>query len=677
MADKSSSRKIPLFPGLSVQEEHAMFLTSQATSDRTRAPHLPPPAPWTSRDVVVVDAVPISMILPGEPGNELDLDNLPTVMPTAELRGNMSQASTKRSRRLRGVVPGEIPTAIPRSQSGPRRSTPLERMNLVDVEENQSDADDEDYLPPESVKASSFIPDLTPDELESIAAESTQPVTKESSAVDDASAPIALIPLPVVDEVETQAHINEQTVGANEIQSPADLSPPATATIDETPAPVAEIPEVYAPSSPKIPHTDFFSEENIGTSIPAVSELITPANIHVADKLQSEDSAEEETLADMLESLKNLKKSPKTSVSLPVGSNAVNIVDNDSDYLPSSSSASEDTSTAAADRVLMETRTSPSSSDDLNRVIDEVAEEEEKDEDDIDVTDLVPHTEKFLTVGCEASFKDLQSRSMICEKRLMVDVFVKNNLVEFFRARGVYVTVTTAVPFVHEIVLEFYANLLPQVCKVNSASYGKVFIRGKFYTFTPEKINLLMSTENYQGTSAVDNMDDVISTLTHGKITKWKEQLSAPKLTSFYSVLHKIAVFNWIPSKNSTVLTRPQAQLLYRLGKGIKFNFGQMVFDLVTKFAQTTVVSSLLFPSLIFNLLKAQGCAVLEGDVLTGEAEFFTIRTHLMKGDRVVDLPWVDRRSNVIEGNVGTTLLKNRQIPMEFTDGKISIGKCR
>ncbi|KAL3623541.1 hypothetical protein CASFOL_032357 [Castilleja foliolosa] len=176
-------------------------------------------------------------------------------MPTAELRGNMSQASTKRSRRLRGVVPGEIPTVIPRSQSGPRHPTPLEQMNLVDEENIQSDADDEDYLPPGSVKMPSFIPDLTPDELESIAAASPQPAAKETPVGDGTPTSVALLPSPtkISDEVE--------------ILSPANLSP-AAAPVDETstfsavlPPFANEIAENPAPSSPEILHTDCLGVE--------------------------------------------------------------------------------------------------------------------------------------------------------------------------------------------------------------------------------------------------------------------------------------------------------------------------------------------------------------------------------------------------------------------------------
>ncbi|KAL3615922.1 hypothetical protein CASFOL_040216 [Castilleja foliolosa] len=300
MADKSSSsgkKPIPSYRAMSLQEEHQMFTASVATprSSETRDP-----APAPSLEMVVYEPTPMpyAQIFPGQPGNPIDPDNLPTVIPTSVLREIVNRPMpTKRSRRPRNIAPGEIPPAIPRSQSGPRRPTPLEQMNLVDEENIQSDSDDDDYQPPTSAKAPSFLPDLSPEELESIAAA----VTPSAAAT---------------------------LVG--EILAPADVS---TTPVDETPTPTAlspppadEIPVIAAPSNPIIPHTDFFSDENIGASIPEVSEPITPGNIHTAGVSESDDSVDEVTLADMLTSLKkNSKKSPKTSKPLPVAGNAVNI----------------------------------------------------------------------------------------------------------------------------------------------------------------------------------------------------------------------------------------------------------------------------------------------------------------------------------------------------------------
>ncbi|KAL3619758.1 hypothetical protein CASFOL_034670 [Castilleja foliolosa] len=80
-----------------------------------------------------------------------------------------------------------------------------------------------------------------------------------------------------------------------------------------------------------------------------------------------------------------------------------------------------------------------------------------------------------------------------------------------------------------------------------------------------------------------------------------------------------------------------------------------MVFDCVTKLAQPNSGSSLVFPSIIYNLLESQTFVAWGSDEFSGDAAFFTIRTHLMRGDRFVDLPWVDRRSKVSEGGVGSS----------------------
>ncbi|KAL3623035.1 hypothetical protein CASFOL_031851 [Castilleja foliolosa] len=615
MADnsKSSGKKpIPSYKAMSLQEEHQMLSTSRSTSSGSRARD---PAPAPSLAAVEAQTIPFAQLFPGQPGNPIDADHPPALIPTSVLAEMINRPMpTKRSRRLCNIPPGDIPPAIPRSQSGPRRPTPLERMNLVDEETRQSDSDDEDYLPSDSSKASSFLPDLTPEEIESIAAAVTPPVAEEVTATDDFQAPADNLAIVVFKA------------------TPSATSSPPPSDAHETPA----------PSSPTIPHTDFFSEEN---SAPSHSFACASAS-------PSDNSSDwDDSLANYVRKQRTKgNKSHSEEVSVdevtdPVAGDAANTGD--------SRISSFEEADAAEILTSMPTKQSPPL-EDLDRMIDEY-EDLVPDMNDVDIATFVPHSTKFLTAEAESRFDALKKRSMIDERRIMVDVFKKHNLVDFFEARGMLATVSTAVPFVRDIIVEFYANLVPQVCEKGSASYGKVYVRGNIYTFTPEKINLLMGTDDYQGTSAVDNMDEAITFLTRGKVSKWEEQLSAAKLTSLYSVLHKIAVFNWLPSKNTTVITRPQAQLLYRLGTGIKFNFGQMVFDCVTKLAQPNSGSSLVFPSIIYNLLESQTFDAWGSDDFTGDAAFFTIRTHLLRGDRFVDLPWIDRRSNVFEGGVGSS----------------------
>ncbi|KAL3618814.1 hypothetical protein CASFOL_037337 [Castilleja foliolosa] len=269
-----------------------MFATSTPTPGASETRDS---VPAPSLEMVVYEPAPMphAQIFPGQQGNPIDLDNLPTLIPTSVLARIVNRPMPKKvSRRLHGISPRVIPPAVPKSKAGPRRHVALERMNLIDEENDQSDSDDEDYLPSGSVKASSLIPDLTPEELESIAAAVSLPVPQEIHVVDDVSAPVTLVPS------STEFPVEE------EIPAPAALSPPP-----------AVFPEISAPSSPEIPHTDFFSEENVGSSTPKATAPITPTNLHAVVASESEDSdGWTDTLADVLTSLKkNVQASPKTS----------------------------------------------------------------------------------------------------------------------------------------------------------------------------------------------------------------------------------------------------------------------------------------------------------------------------------------------------------------------------
>lgn len=51
-------------------------------------------------------------------------------------------------------------------------------------------------------------------------------------------------------------------------------------------------------------------------------------------------------------------------------------------------------------------------------------------------------------------------------------------------------------PYNKNVVHEFYANLTSSYVDLESSRYGKVFVHGRVYTFTPEVINDLFSMPN-------------------------------------------------------------------------------------------------------------------------------------------------------------------------------------
>ncbi|GFP83370.1 putative E3 ubiquitin-protein ligase xbat35 [Phtheirospermum japonicum] len=156
---------------------------------------------------------------------------------------------------------------------------------------------------------------------------------------------------------------------------------------------------------------------------------------------------------------------------------------------------------------------------------------------------------------------------------------------------------STAIPFVRDIVLEFYANMLPSIADLNSVNYGKVFLRGQVFAFTPDLIDDLFGTTTHRGTFSVVDMDE---------------------------------------------------------GREIRFSFGHHVFDIVTKFATSRSAASLCFPSLIFRLLKSQGLTLHPDDVLTGDADWFAFRGQHTTGARVLDLPWQAPTPADVASDVGT-----------------------
>ncbi|XP_012853822.1 PREDICTED: uncharacterized protein LOC105973346 [Erythranthe guttata] len=72
-------------------------------------------------------------------------------------------------------------------------------------------------------------------------------------------------------------------------------------------------------------------------------------------------------------------------------------------------------------------------------------------------------------------------------------------------------------------------------------------------------------------------------------------------------VVKELTVANWIPSKNVSVVTKPHAVLMYKLGMGLPVDFGKLFFDTTGHLAQKISPSTHLpYPSLIYSILLSQ-----------------------------------------------------------------------
>ncbi|XP_031124217.1 histone H3.v1-like [Ipomoea triloba] len=142
-------------------------------------------------------------------------------------------------------------------------------------------------------------------------------------------------------------------------------------------------------------------------------------------------------------------------------------------------------------------------------------------------------------------------------------------------------TVTNIEPY-EKGVHEFYNNLGAGTSTPSDPMYGKIYLRGKFYDFTPSLINDYMGTSNTENSTSI-NSEQVAQELTAGNVSFEKNKIKAASLTSNL------------------------AELLYKIGKRIKINFGEIVHSQIMNLVGNgTPKASLIFPNLIYTLLVQQ-----------------------------------------------------------------------
>ncbi|XP_073138662.1 uncharacterized protein [Henckelia pumila] len=174
-------------------------------------------------------------------------------------------------------------------------------------------------------------------------------------------------------------------------------------------------------------------------------------------------------------------------------------------------------------------------------------------------------------------------REFLEEHNIDLESYEAQNMINFFEVRNLLATVTTVGPYCREIVRDFYCNLTEAVKDPRYLKYGKVYVRGQIFSFSPGVINRFLHTPASDDV-ALPSMNEMTSFITRGQVSEFPahpKKLQAAKITSLYSVLQKNAVKTWTPSGNSTVVTKHQAPVLYAIGTGVSFNYGRLVGVLI------------------------------------------------------------------------------------------------
>ncbi|XP_057803275.1 uncharacterized protein LOC131018579 [Salvia miltiorrhiza] len=99
------------------------------------------------------------------------------------------------------------------------------------------------------------------------------------------------------------------------------------------------------------------------------------------------------------------------------------------------------------------------------------------------------YSTRFYTREAKNALKVLAARKFHNDRRADEDFFSKYKLDILLQDRSMWGTVVNVFPYDAEIVREFYVNLMTEAFDPKSVKYGKVFVRGKVFDFSPSAIN--------------------------------------------------------------------------------------------------------------------------------------------------------------------------------------------
>ena len=158
---------------------------------------------------------------------------------------------------------------------------------------------------------------------------------------------------------------------------------------------------------------------------------------------------------------------------------------------------------------------------------------------------------------------------------------------------------------------EFYANLKKGLNDIHSPMHELVFVRDNLFAFSPILISSILSTKLVLSnkTNELDlrlDMNVVIIELIGSSILIWPDLnvLSSALLIAKYSILHKIAIANWMPKFHISTISKDPIVLLYAVGTNVSFDMANVIFQVIISYVEAeTTVGGLPFPSLIHELL--------------------------------------------------------------------------
>ncbi|XP_019200066.1 PREDICTED: uncharacterized protein LOC109193667 [Ipomoea nil] len=280
-----------------------------------------------------------------------------------------------------------------------------------------------------------------------------------------------------------------------------------------------------------------------------------------------------------------------------------------------------------------------------------------------------PHSAILLKRESAGLLKRIVGRKIISQKILDISKLDNPDQIQNILVTNQLLgSVTKIEPYEEKVVQEFYCNLTKTISTPSNPMYGKAYLRNRFYDFTPDIINRHLGTSEAEQTVEI-NSEQVAHELTAGNVIFEKNKIKAASLTSKYAILQKIAITNWMPSLHESTVKWALADLLYKIGKGIKFNLGNIIHTQIINLAEDTKSNtSLIFPNLIFAILAEQGLKT-HGPKISVKNINTTVK--LRKGGHQNDLKTTAPRSNPLDSKTLISYFEGRLTELELSEKEL------
>ncbi|XP_062111245.1 protein transport protein SEC31-like [Humulus lupulus] len=182
--------------------------------------------------------------------------------------------------------------------------------------------------------------------------------------------------------------------------------------------------------------------------------------------------------------------------------------------------------------------------------------------------------------------------------------FVDPSFIQYFSRHWVNTVSKLVSP--HPILIrEFYANLDRSVLDGKNEDCLTAFVRGSRIKFAPSTIahalkvpKVLKPAYNKSYSPDQSTMGQVLTGLPD---YVWgNHDIPITKLTHFYRVLHRVALYNWFPNSHLSSVTLEIGKFLYAMGTGVSIDLSTLIYDRIFDLASSTGTRNKLpYPSLI------------------------------------------------------------------------------